>query len=614
MKKRRPKPRRVFWLWLVAAAGVAGIALAVWLALPRGAAPANTFPLPPYSASRFLNTGADARYVGTAACAGCHDTNHKSYLLTAHSRSLSDLDPRSEPPDGSFVHQLSGRSYRVYRQDGKLRHEEVVRSADGKEIGRVDLPVRYLVGSGHFSRTYLVEVDGFLHESPITWYESKREWGMSPGYDVPQPMGFDRPIVRACLSCHAGAVEAAGTVNRIAIRESAIGCESCHGPGSLHAARHKDRAAAGGGEDLTIVNPKRLSRPELESVCAACHLNGPARAVVRGRRPGDFRPGLPLTDFRVEYHFDRGDEDMTVVGHMEQLRRSACYQKSADLTCLTCHDPHADEKPKDVLAFHRQKCLSCHTAQACKSDPAERHKQEDHCTVCHTPATKTDIPHIAFTHHRIGRHGPKPASEDRAVPDLVPTDDVAHLSPLDRDRNLGLAYLEAAGRPEYARFAETFLERSRTLLEGVHAAGLREGATSEGLAWIFLKSDPARSKSYAREAVNAADASPDMRANALLHLAGCEADDRHPEAAIPLLKELVGLRRGSEEWGLLGMCYLMQNQPREALPALQQALALRPDSYPVHVMLVQAYRQLGDVQRAMEHQEKAQWLSQQRKQ
>ena len=31
----------------------------------------RTFPLPPFSESRFLNTGPDTRYVGTAACAVC---------------------------------------------------------------------------------------------------------------------------------------------------------------------------------------------------------------------------------------------------------------------------------------------------------------------------------------------------------------------------------------------------------------------------------------------------------------------------------------------------------------------------------------------------------------
>src|SRR5580698_2451977 len=105
MNIRLPKLRRL--LWLLSAAGVAGVALVLWLTLARRSAAEKTFPPPPFSASRNLNTGPEARYIGTAACAACHDTNHRSYLLTAHSRALADVDPQSEPPDGSFQHKLS---------------------------------------------------------------------------------------------------------------------------------------------------------------------------------------------------------------------------------------------------------------------------------------------------------------------------------------------------------------------------------------------------------------------------------------------------------------------------------------------------------------------------
>src|SRR5262249_40211816 len=164
--------------------------------------PEASFPLPPYTETEYLNTRRDARYVGIDTCKECHAANHRSYLHTAHSRALADLDPKHEPPDGTFEHKPTGRTYRVYRQSNELRHEEVLRTADGKEIARVDLPIRYLMGSGHFCRSYLVEVDGFLHESPITWYTSKKRWDMSPGYDFPEHWSFERAIRMGCISCH----------------------------------------------------------------------------------------------------------------------------------------------------------------------------------------------------------------------------------------------------------------------------------------------------------------------------------------------------------------------------------------------------------------------------
>ena len=264
---------------------VAGVAFALWPNRPPATESdiVRLAPLPPYSETRYLNAGPDAVHIGSAACASCHPTNHKSYLLTAHSRALADVDLATEPPDGAFDHAPSGRSYRVYRKDGALRHEEVLRTETGREISRIDLPVRYLVGSGHFSRTYLVEVEGFLQESPITWYASKQKWGMSPGYDAPRHAGFERPVAKGCVVCHAGRVEATGeAANRLVFHEKAVGCESCHGPGSVHRDYHRSNKHTPGAEDLTIVHPGRLARPLQESICASCHQSGAAIVPVRG--------------------------------------------------------------------------------------------------------------------------------------------------------------------------------------------------------------------------------------------------------------------------------------------------------------------------------------------
>jgi predicted CXXCH cytochrome family protein len=598
-------------------AGLAAAGIALWLSQrsdPEPSAPApapaeTEFPIPPYSASRYLNTGPEARYLGTQQCIGCHRDRHSSYLLTAHSRALADVNLANEPPDGSFDHAPSGRTYRVYRRDGQLRHEEVVRTAEGKEMARVDWPVRYVVGSGNNCRTYLIEVDGFLTESPITWYAGKKKWHMSPGYDFPQHWGFERPVPSGCLACHSGRAElAAGTMHRFTFHEKAIGCESCHGPGSIHVDWHRANQHVPGREDLTIVNPKNLPRPLLESICSACHMNGPAAVVIRGRKSTDFRPGMPLTDYRTDYRFDAGSEQMTVVGHMEQLRQSACYKKSKNMSCLTCHDPHAREKPADPVAYYRQVCVNCHESKPCREKMELRAEKADNCMTCHMPRGDTDIPHVAFTHHRIGKHAPGQSKESDRTPELVPVNDDSHLTDLERQRNLGLAYLEASRNPQYARYAGAFRARTRTLLENVHAAGLRDGDVAEALAETWWKRDHERTADYAREAVDAKRISPEARALALILQADSEMQERDFARAAELLKKLVTQRRYSEDWQLLGVCYLEQGLVREALPALQQALAIKPYRPDVHGALADAYRKLGDTKRAEEHLQTARWL------
>jgi Flp pilus assembly protein TadD len=568
-----------------------------------------SFPTPPYSDSIYLNVDPGAKYIGSFACGKCHDANEKSYLLTPHSRAFTDVNPENEPADGNFTHQASGRTYRVYRKDGQLHHEEVTRSADGKEITHQDFPVRYLIGSGHFSRTYLIEVDGFLHESPITWYASKQKWDMSPGYDASQNWGFERAAEIRCVACHTGNVEEAGAVHRMTFHEKAIGCENCHGPGSPHRdfQSGKDLKA---NDDRTIVNPRKASRSVEESICAACHESGVATIDLRGRRSGEFRPGRPLNDYRVHYRFDGDNQQMNVVGHFEQLRQSACYQKSDRLTCVSCHDPHQREEVRDKPAFYRQKCLSCHDKQPCKLDEGERLKKaSNNCLSCHMPRGDTDIPHIAFTHHRVGLHGAKPPTRGSKVPELVATGDISHLSQVDRQRNLGLAYAEVYRNPQYASLAVTFRKRASENLEVVYAAGLRDGEAMSQLAEIYSTTNEfARAHELAKEVLALNDCSTGARARSLLVLADTERESGDITSAIAHLEQATRLRRSDDNWRLLGLSYLENGQTDKALPALQQALRIRPFQPDTQFGLAEAYHRLGNTSLANEHREKALWL------
>jgi tetratricopeptide (TPR) repeat protein len=606
--------------WILVALFGLGICFLLWRGLTSSSPKVNentsvadSLPIPPFSESHFLNLEPDAHYIGSAACASCHPGNHSSYLLTPHSRTLSDVNPEVEPPDGSFKHKLSGRSYRVYRKDGQLHHEEVVRTESGEVIARVDLPVRYLVGSGHFTRTYVADVDGFLYESPITWYSSKQKWDMSPGYDIPQHFGFVRPIKIECLNCHAGRVqEKDGAVHRLTFHEKAIGCENCHGPGSLHESLRRSKQLAPGEDDLTIVYPTKLSRPLLESICAECHQDNTASVSIRGRKTGDFRPSRPLTDYRVFYQFAGGKDRMTVVGHIDQLRQSKCYQKSEGLTCVTCHDPHRREELKDTKAFYREKCLACHTSQPCKLGHSERLKKEgDNCVACHMPRGDTDIPHIAFVHHRIGLHYaslPLPFEAEK-LPELEAVEENQNLTPLDRQRNLGLAYTDISRNPVYARFETAYRERARVLLEAAYRAGIRDGETTSALAEIYGKlNDLEHSSHYAREALETQNASPNSRSVALFQLAAYERGKQDYPSAIAHLEEAVKLRRSADNWRLLAVNYLDSNQIQKAIPAFNTALEIRPYRHNTHLGLADAYRRLGDIPRADQYLRQAKWL------
>lgn len=567
--------------------------------------------LPAAATSPFLNTRPEARYLGSQACQRCHPESHESYSHSGMSRSMAEVDPALEPEDTVFEHHASGRRITVHRHDGQLRQrDELTKVGEYGDVELADHPLRFVVGSGHFSKTYLAEIDGFLAEAPLTWFASTGKWGMSPGYDHAAQQGFSRPVIERCVACHAGSAEAVeGTVQKLRFQELTIGCERCHGPGSVHvdfwnAHRSEGTRAANPGQiDHTIVNPAHLSRELAEAICQQCHLTPEAEVTARGRSLAEFRPGLPLQDYLLMYRRQVPETSMTVVGHVDQLALSRCYQKSETLTCMTCHNPHENPAPEERPAYYRAICLECHQLADCRVDPAERlaKSADNDCARCHMPVGPTEIIHLAFTHHRIGIHTPetkKPGQKEperreedeppESVEHLEPIHDLARLGEVDRLRGLGLAYYDHAALQGGPR-AEVELERAQALLERVRKRGLHDGQVDAALAQIIqVRGDPL-APVLAAEALNDPLLPADPRSGVLYILANDLYNKGQVDEAVRQMGELLRLRRNATNWILLGNCELKRKNYAAATEAFEQAVSVDPKQIAAHRTLAQLY-------------------------
>jgi tetratricopeptide (TPR) repeat protein len=358
--------------------------------------------------SPYRNTRREVKYVGDAACTRCHAEIAATYRSHPMGRSLAPIGAAASSSDingdGRPLFEAQGLEYSVEHRDGRVWHQETRRDSAGRVVARNEAEVRFVVGSGRQAFAYLIERDGFLFQSPITWYAQKRRWDLAPGYENSN-LHFHRPAVPLCLYCHANRVEpVAGTVNRYRppiFRGHAIGCERCHGPGELHVMLPPPVE----GKDMTIVNPADLDPPLRDAVCEQCHLNGRQRVLRVDRGDEDYRPGLPFHQVWSVFEPPAGTAGNRVVGQVEQMHQSRCFRASQGrLWCVSCHDPHQQPAPAERVAYYRGRCLECHADRGCSL--AVRFRREDDCAGCHMPrARSTDVIHTATTNHRVLRHG-----------------------------------------------------------------------------------------------------------------------------------------------------------------------------------------------------------------
>jgi hypothetical protein len=420
----------------------------------------------------------------SGVCAECHAEIAARYSVTPMARSSgSTAIGRELPPvaKSSFTDRQSAFVYKVgrdllgYRIEFRRREEP----EGASEVRRVP----YFIGSGSAAMSFLISVDGFLYESPATWYAQGRGWDLSPGYESYSYPFLTRAAVPGCLRCHASGVQAvAGTQNGYAsppFTEGGVACERCHGPGDLHVAKMRQKEA--GAPATGVVNPAKLDAERRDSICAQCHLAGEVIVEKAGQSGRGFQAGDKLEEHRVAFARTRNRSAARVVSHVENLAQSKCKQESGDnLWCGTCHDAHSMPAPERQAEWFRSKCLTCHAVSQCGEAADLRLAAQDNCVSCHMPKNPvSDAQHVAYTNHAIPRRPGKPGAIADATDDLLVT--IGGLPAAARE--LGLAYAILAAR--LGNPADS--ERAFPLLQKAQAAAPDDPQVLSYLADLYKK-------------------------------------------------------------------------------------------------------------------------------
>jgi hypothetical protein len=336
-------------------------------------------------------------YAGSGKCVACHGDIAHSFFHTAHY--LSTRPASAASIMGSFE---KGKNVYVYDSTHTVAMEK---RADGfYQVGylqgqeRVARRMDIVVGSGTKGQTYITRNNTELYQLPVSYFTIAHQWANSPLYPR-SPILFNRPITSRCLECHSTFVK------QLTYSETqpetfdstqivyGVDCEKCHGPAAKHVdfytrnprdkANPRDKTNPQEKTARFIINPAGFSRQQSLELCALCH----GGRMQKTRASFTWLPGQPLADNFV-IDTTRPDPDRIDVhgNQLGLLRASRCFQESGTMTCVTCHNPHRNERT-DLAAFSGR-CLTCHSpghGAVCKLTATLGPTISANCIDCHMP-------------------------------------------------------------------------------------------------------------------------------------------------------------------------------------------------------------------------------------
>ncbi len=213
----------------------------------------------------------------------------------------------------------------------------------------------YVLGIGRRQQAFL---DSGLTVLPGRWNVKAKSW-------VPQEAVSAK---NDCLGCHTTGYDPAAAT----WKELGVGCEMCHGPGSVHAGSSDKKGTI---EAITELDPAHQTM-----VCAQCHSKGKSKDG-KYTFPYGFRPGDDIEQFLV---LSTDSASWTQNSQYNQLKLGGGKHLAAGVGCTTCHDPHGGgvsllRGPVNEL------CLKCHQGKITGAQHTEQVLKSVTCASCHMP-------------------------------------------------------------------------------------------------------------------------------------------------------------------------------------------------------------------------------------
>jgi DmsE family decaheme c-type cytochrome len=199
-------------------------------------------------------------------------------------------------------------------------------------------------------------------------------------------------------------------------------CESCHGPGSVHAESTDKK---------DIRNPATLPAAQADKICLGCHLNQPTQ--VGRLQGGHARSQVSCTSCHSVHKPDSGMASrrpsaingLCLGCHTQEWaafqRPHAHKLPQGAMTCVDCHNPHGTflARSMQTVSANEPGCFKCHGDKRGPFAYEHASVRLEGCTACHEPHGSAN-PRM-LTRHEVRFvclecHANKPAPTAQALP------------------------------------------------------------------------------------------------------------------------------------------------------------------------------------------------------
>lgn len=315
---------------------------------------------------KFQGDPRQAAFVPPEVCTKCHQAEQQLWQESDHSRSMQVATAKTilgDFKDAAFDYHGIVSSF--YQRDGKF-----FAKTDGPDGELREYEIKYTFGFFPLQQ-YLVEFPGGrLQCLSIAWDSRENRWfHLYPNERITHEDSLHWTRVYQnwnfmCAECHSTNLwknfDPKTDTYRTTWSEIQVGCQACHGPGSVHVAwaewsrANNHKPGLGEPKGLLVSNQLTNNRAQVES-CAPCHARRHQVCVEPKEGDSFFDAYLPETLRRGLYHPDGQilEEDYEY-GSFTQTKM---YQKGVG--CTDCHEAHTGKVPSTGNGL----CNRCHQEQ-----------------------------------------------------------------------------------------------------------------------------------------------------------------------------------------------------------------------------------------------------------